>query len=495
MSKPVALTYPQLPVQTTFASPIVFEAEVLNDLKAGSSSSWAVINFSGLKYINDNLVGGHKAGDAYLQTVQEKLEFLSRSFFGDNNIRVAKDGPNFAVRLAHPEKTLEFLAKIQETFKNGVTFNYKHKEKIITQTYTAETEGRSSIINLGVLTYDRSLLSNGKIQITEGGIYCGLREEIYYLNRREINSERSGQNHIIGPNEAAVLESYRLQERLLDFGPRIEVQQGRNIEPKSRLYNAKQMTEDAVGILESGRAVHFAFIDINATSTFRSLGFAGEIMIDAIVEERIAQAAAILPKGITIYRHGRGSEEFYLLADSTKVTSEKFEQAAKRFIKALNEAPLRVLIELEALKKTEMGRQYLAEHPELKIQKLKLSNGKIVDVVPVDIRKIVRKGPDGRKYRGITVTMGIGTFDHSLKLDRETDPNDRRRPMEILFDSASHAIMEQGEIAKKKNPERKNVLLAVEFANGKPIAKTVPLFPAAPPRAFFIGAPPLPPLR
>ena len=456
------------------APAVRFEDLAYSDLAAGRSSSWVTFNLSGLKHVNDHYVGGHNpAGDAYLEAAKSKLSQISIELFGTDLI--ISNGPNLAIHAPENYNMSAFFDRVNAEFKNGIEFSYEYKGETIHASYTPATEGRPTIYNIGELKFSALRAADGTVLITREGIYRALREEIYMLNRRgsEIVTGRHNSTYVVTSDQAALLNSYSLQNRLLDFNPRVEAPAGAAIEPTSRLANGAQMQADAIRLLSSGKSAHFAFLDVNMMSSFRSLGFQGELMMDAIVEERMAQAARVLPDGVTIYRANSGSEEFYLVGDSDKVTAAQMREASQNFMRALNETPFRLLVDREAFARTTLGGQYLREHPELETQKLKLSNGKSIDVVPVDVTDVVRQSASGLRSRGITVTLGEGTITPAMVAERTA-----RGPQSaaaVTFEQVSKAITELGEVAKDLNPLRRNLQLEVDFVDGKPVGRIIPL--------------------
>ncbi|MBU0672009.1 MAG: hypothetical protein KJ732_03160, partial [Candidatus Margulisbacteria bacterium] len=384
---------------TGASTPAVFTSTTNSQLLNGQSSSWLVINLSGLKYVNDTFVGGHEAGNAYLETWQSIIrEIAVREGIPANDVTIVRDGPNFALNITDTAVGERIMTEINATYANGMDITYTHEGQQITRTISPEMlDGKTSLVNAGTITFAE------RLSITLDGIYRGLREMIYHLNRPEINSSRLGENTIINAEHAALLDSYSLETRLVNYsaimaeaGP-VLAPDGLYTEPRSGLRNNDQLIQDGTEILRSGRSVRFAFFDGNAIGSFRTLGFAGEAMMDAIVEARIAQAAAnagLAESGIRVYRHGSGSEEFYLLADES-VSPEMMEQAGQDLMRALNETPFEIRIESSS----DFGAQYTENNPEALRE---IING--TEYVRVDITQVTR-GRNGINYRGITITL------------------------------------------------------------------------------------------
>ncbi|MBN2058429.1 MAG: hypothetical protein JW782_06515 [Candidatus Saganbacteria bacterium] len=453
-------------------TPDVYTELTGTSLAAGRSSSWVVINLSGLKHVNDHFVGGHEAGNAYLRRFLEIIrETAIGQGMGPEQVRIVRDGPNFVLEVTSPEVGQRIMDSVLN-FSAGVEITYEHNRQQVRQALTPEMlDSKVSLVNTGMITFDAAELSiDGQVHISEESIYRALREQIYILNRPESSDVimRFNDEHIIDANEAGRLESYRLDLRLPDYQAMRESAASvtapealRHTEPRSGLRNYQEMILDGADILRSGSAVRFAFFDGNAMGSFRSLGFAGEAMMDAVVEVRMADAAAragMAEAGITLYRHGSGSEEFYLVADEG-VSPETMEQVARDFMFELNNTPFEIRVETSALLETEMGRLYLDQNPNAMVEVI---DG--VEYTRVDITEVTR-GRSGVEYRGLTVTLGHGTIQ---------PPADGANVVEF-FRAGSQLIMEHGEAAKNLNPSRRNVLLEVTSVNGETVGRIIPL--------------------
>lgn len=452
-----------------------YTAVTRSQLAAGQSSTWAVINLSGLKYINDTFVGGHDAGNAYLTNIQENIRFAVALELNipPEEVVIVRDGPNFAVNVPTETAGRNLIKALTFLDFQGVEFNYLYEGKNHAgQLSVSDLQGKVSLINEGLITFDAAALtdSQGNVLISDEAAYKALREQIYYLNRPEIESGRFGATHVIDAGSAAVLESYALTERVVGYSaimaeasPVLAPEGAPRADSRSRLYNVEQMRLDGAALLRQGHSVRFVFFDGNAIGSFRSLGFAGETMIDALVEARMAQAAAkagLADLGVRVYRHGAGSEEFYLTADSAKVSAEALAEANQRFLAALNSTPFEIRIEPAALQSTAAGRRYLAENPQAVRETV---NGR--EYIRVDITKVTRFSGTGQPHRGLTTTMGTGVI--APTGDTAFD---------ALFERSYKAIMEFGEAAKHANPARRNMIVDVAMSGDHAVsARIVPL--------------------
>ncbi len=414
------------------------------DLNSGKPSRWAVVNFSGLKYVNDNYTGGHVAGDAYLEAAESKIREIAGQA-GIKEIFIVRDGPNFSIHLPEGVRSNFAMSQIEAAFAQGITFQYEYKGQTLIKTYTPATEGRAKIATAGILAFDVSAK-----EMSSEAMGRARSQEIYYLNRPEAG-RRAGEIFVVDAKYGEYLETLTLKNRLIDRNPRVTAT-GPNVEPRSQLHNVDQLKLDAENMMKKGKSVRFAFFDGNAIGSWRTFGFVGELFMDAIIEQRIAEAATVLPKGVTIYRHGPGSEEFYLLADGEQYSEAQMQEMAKEFMRSLNEKPLRLKVESNTLEATEMGRRYLEAWQ-------KKNPGKAVpETLEVDVTKAVR-GRGGVYHQGITVTMGVGTIKPDSGSAQEA------------FEKGFHKIVEQGEAAKKLNPKRRNFLVQVDGDQ----AKVIPL--------------------
>jgi hypothetical protein len=460
------------------ASAEAFSTVTRLQLAAGQSSSWVVINLSGLKFINDNgnkYPGGHEAGNAYLTEYQKNIRLAASLTLGipPEEVIIVRDGPNFAVNVTNEAAGRKVIGSLSVINRTGIEFTYTYKgEKYTKALNVVDLANKTSLFSEGIVTFDANTLTDaqGRVLVSEDAIFKGLREQIYYLNRPELNSGRIGGTHLVGAAEAAILETYSLSVRLVGYDqimaearPVLAPQGAANVESRSGLYNVDQMKLDGAALLRRGHSVRFSFFDGNAIGSFRSLGFAGEAMIDSLVEARMAQAAAkagLAELGVRVYRHGGGSEEFYLTADSEKVSAEAMNKATQRFLTALNSTPFEIRIEPAALQATEAGRRYLAENPQAVRETL---NGR--EYIRVDITRVTRLSGSGQPHRAVTVTMGTGV----IKPTGDT-------AFDNLFERSFKAIMEFGEAAKQANPARRNMIVEVTMQADHAInARIIPL--------------------
>ncbi|MBN3033430.1 MAG: hypothetical protein JW873_04980 [Candidatus Saganbacteria bacterium] len=427
-------------------------------LAAGRPARWLVVNLSGLKYINDTV--SHDAGDYYLVGFSKHLRRVAESHgLPAKEIVIVRDGPHFAL-LVPDAATAEAISRDVKV-TDRLDFVYKKR----TVRLTAANLGKQTLVTPGILVYDAAELAGG---ISDKAVYRGLREEIYYLNRPEASAGRFGREFRVGRQESGYLETFtpafRLPnyDRIKEESRAVQAPAGsRYVEPHSGLRDNTQLGADATALLRGGRRVRFAFFDGNSVGAFRSLGFIGEAMMDAVVEVRFAQAASragLAEKGITLYRHGPGSEEFYLLADEN-VPPETMKTALADLMKELNESPFDLRVETSRLKETVLGRQYL--------QRFRPAVYELggVEYVTVDLTQITR-GRAGVYYRGLTVTAGFGTIElpgSSANLD-------------VYFNREKAVLMEYGEAGKKLNPQRRNLIVEVRYDNqGKAYGLVHPL--------------------
>jgi serine/threonine protein kinase/GGDEF domain-containing protein len=434
-------------------------------LAGGRSVNWVVFNISGLKHINDTV--SHKAGDHYLEAVNKVIrEAAAVNGIPAEEIVIVRKGPNFAL-LAPNAATARALCRLKVAKQFGFTYQGQPVK------LSADNLGKKSLINPGILTYEAAELApDGRVLISESAIKRGLGEEIYHLGRPEADAGRFDREFKIGREEMGRLETFDPSFRLpgyaatrAELAPVLAPADSRNIEVHSGLRNNAQLNADAAALLKDGKAVRFAFFDGNAVGAFRSHGFVGETMMDAIVEVRIAEAAqkAGLPdKGIKLYRHGSGSEEFYLLADEA-VPQATMQQGVTDLMKALNDTPFELRLETKQLRETDLGRQYLSENPRAACETI---NG--VEYTTVDLTRITR-GRAGVFHRGLTITAGFGTIQ---------PPPATTANVDVYFDQEKAVLMEHGEAAKKLNPGRRNMLVEVGFESNKPFGSVIPLEPA-----------------
>ncbi|MEE8637815.1 MAG: hypothetical protein V3T21_02105 [Candidatus Margulisiibacteriota bacterium] len=440
-----------------------FVSTVLRELKEGRSSGWVVLNFAGLKYINDHI--GHEAGNQFLVETEQSALDIAADTFGveQDQINWERFGPNFPVNLLEGREADRLMQRYGKRFENGTTYSIRLNGKKIKVTYSQATEGRSNIFNQCQLIFDADLRANGGLKITEEGIFRGLENRISELNQGVRRDER------VGLEKAALLNSYTLKLRHANPRKRVELPSGPNVEYRSGLPNVNQMLLDAAKMLEEGRSLHYAFFDINAMGAFQSIakGPNASLMMEAMAERAIGEAfyAAREASGqedIALYRHDRRSEEFYILADSNDVSLKDMRKFAEVYMKELDKA-LKLLVDREALEESQIGKGYLNKNPGLVTKSLPLDNGSKVKVVEMDVLDPVRE-KEGKQYRGLTVTMAVGTIDPHLK-----------RSAQDVLEQFRHAITEIGEAAKRLNLHRRNLLVQVDFVDGYPIGRVVPL--------------------
>jgi hypothetical protein len=346
------------------------------------------------------------------------------------------------------------MDQLAEATNRGITITYEHNKRAINRTLRPQDipGNKQALFNMGIMAFTARELAQ-----KETALYRGLRETIYYLNRPETAGYRERINNSTKINLQAGqrLADYDLSNMvqgynaIRDYSRPARAEAGQSyshhIEPRSGLRNYEQLLVDATAITRTKSPLAFAFFDINAMGAFRSLGFVGEAMMEAIIEVHLPQAAVLagLPAdGVRLYRHGAGSEEFYLLANGQEVGRKKMQACIKDLMAALNDPahPLIMKVATRDLAATEAGQCYLAAHPGTAGAEYQM----------VDLSDIIR-GRDGRNYRGITITAGYGII-NLLKTNLD--------PLQIIKERMM-PITEYGERAKNFSPERRNVMVEV----------------------------------
>ncbi|MFH1709784.1 MAG: hypothetical protein ABH860_01785 [bacterium] len=169
------------------------------------------------------------------------------------------------------------------------------------------------------------------------------------------------------------------------------------IEPDSGLLNYQAFLADFNKALASEKPGSVFFFDGDKFSAWRkSYGQVfGNKCIETILHERIFKAGreVFAKHGITFYRHGSRSEEFYLLG---RVDMKNLNKAVNEFNQALNqqfivEIPLKELSRMSQSGK-ELMESYIREHPKA------VKDGKAT----VDLTQIGRG--KNAKYSGISLT-------------------------------------------------------------------------------------------
>jgi hypothetical protein len=456
-------------------------------LADGISVGVLTINFSGLKWTNDNLA--HDAGNAFLQ--EARIRLAEALGLPEDQVLIYRSGPNYGVVYPQVEgmpdyqaRVEEVLATVAEAFSRGITFSWSMEmataenpagiteaqaEELarenpgltyevrtseglpqieFTFTYSAQTEGRSGIFNQGVIFF------NAGQRFSREAIVAAFGEQIYFLNRPEL---RAGRHGTIFEADADYLGTLSLEDRLVDYIPRENAIPSPLIEPRSGLRNAQQLEIDGGQRLQEHGQVAFAFIDGNAIGAFRSLGPLGEVMINAILEQGMPQAQEILGEHIRLYRATSGSEEFYLLGDGT-VTQAQMEETLFRFIDFLASPPpgvppIRIRVERSQLEATEMGRRYLQDfNPSSYTHTFR--NGRTAVIVEVDVRQVLR-GRGGLFVRGLTGTAGVGMIEASTP-PSGVEPGEY---YQSVFRAGRVRITDLGEIAKDLDPARVNIIM------------------------------------
>ncbi|MBI5699828.1 GGDEF domain-containing protein [Candidatus Saganbacteria bacterium] len=477
-----AATSPTLPADTIDQSQALYPQDRTGSLGSdafigltesglmnGQNVSWLLVNFSGVKWINDHW--GHEAGNAYLLRVKAILEETIGA-----PVQIVRQGPNFAVLLPENVDAAAVMRSLEGKLRAGVDFTYlrRHSDgraEIVPASYTAATEGRSRIFNQELLVYDATQ------QYSFEAIFAGLREETYYLNRPEMEYARYTIPQLIGNGlfQMVILDPQRLstlnlEERLV--GSEIPAYRedaiGSLTENRSGSENVRALEGDALNLLlESGRT-QLAVIDLNAIGAFRSLGPLGDLMIDAVLEVRVLEAAQVLEgTGITLYRHGGGSEEYYLAGD---VSEEQMANATRQFLEALNAEPLVLRVEVSDLESTAMGRrtlEYLKETGQYQPYQHTFENGQSAQVVDVDLTRVTRGilQPDGtyKTFLGLSGTAATGEIrrpaDGEILEIRPEFRNNRFGVILEAFARGRDAVMELVEQAKPNNPNRDNLIV------------------------------------
>lgn len=420
-------------------APMTFVSQTQANLSAGKPASWLMINFSGIKKVNDDFTGGHKAGNALIAVIENKIQAI----FGKNAF-IMRDGTTFSVFIEQDSDKQALLRRCQAEFDQGIEFETVLPEGKIKQVYSRETTQRENLFRAGILTYAKDV----KLSAEAMGISRGL--QVFYLNRpnNPRAGARIGQEYVIGKAMEQYLKSMTVDEGHVNPYPRV-TGNGAYIEKRSGLNNVLQLEQDGTMLLATGKSLRYGFMDLNATSKHRCAEEAGDRMINMIMERRIAEAATVLPKEITIHRHGGASEEFYFLADADLISEEQMIEALKSFLKALNDLPLLMKVLRNELESNETGRRYLRN----------IKDNGVEEIINVDITRYIR-GWEGDYNRGITGTLGVGTIHPNPTL-----------PVREAFERQRYHITAHGEAAKKINPKRHNMIVAVD----KDGMKVIPL--------------------
>lgn len=438
-------------------------------LMNGQNVRWLLVNFSGLKWSNDHW--GHEAGNAYLLRVKAILEEVVGA-----PVQIVRQGPNFAILLPQDLDAAAVMRGLELKLRSGVDFSYlrRHRDgrtEIIPANYSTATEGRSRIFNQELLVYDASQ------EYSLEGIFAGLREETYYLNRPEMEFYRHTTPQLIGGGhfQMVVLDPQRLStlnlnDRLVksEVPAHREDSIGSLTESRSGAENVRALDGDALNLLLENGQMRLAVIDLNAIGAFRSLGPLGDLMIDAVLEVRVLEAAKTLEgTGITLYRHGGGSEEYYLAGD---VSEEQMAAATRLFLEALNAEPLVLRIDVSDLESTAMGRQtleYLKQTGQYQPYQHTFENGQSAQVVDVDLTRVVRGSlqPDGtyKTFIGLTGTAAIGEIrrpadGETLEVRPEFRDHRFGEILEVIA-RGRESVMDLVEKAKWDNAHRDNLVV------------------------------------
>ncbi|OGB87650.1 hypothetical protein A3H38_04080 [candidate division WOR-1 bacterium RIFCSPLOWO2_02_FULL_46_20] len=478
-------------------------------LGSGEVVRVGVINLP-LSTVNNSFPGGHEAGNAFIRACIDGARRVSSEIFNipEYQVEIARSGPTFFIRIpegAGVEVPANFIADINAALGREVAFSYEFEGLRHERIYNTATDGRERVASVGIVVL------NPNIGISEIGIGNALDNEGSILNQtgsNEQTAQRLNEVHTVTAEEAMYFDGLNPEERVVGFeqindrAEPVRLPEGHpNAEPQSRLPNINQVNQDGIMTIESGHGLRYATLDGNVFSSFGSLG--AEVFgvgVDGLIELRVAEAASranFHDLDITISRYGEGSEEFFITADAERVTAETFATAIQDFMVNLNE-PFEVRIETGSLAQSEMGPQYLADHPdavtedrvnrsalerfELGRQYLAEYPNAIVDggversvleaselgrsfleahpetvanYTHVDLTDCLRRSirATGTEYhRGFTITLAQGVI----------MPRPDLAPEDVI-QRATRAINALGEAAKALNPNRQNFNVGVRF--------------------------------
>ena len=188
------------------------------------------------------------------------------------------------------------------------------------------------------------------------------------------------------------------------------------IEPDSGLLNYSAFQTDLKEALSQGKKSSIFFFDGDKFSAWKkSYGqLFGNKTIEKVLQERIFKAKEVFEKyGVTFYRHGSRSEEFYILGE---VDTATLNQAVAEFEEALNQPFIEEISTEDLNKMPQSGKELINDY--MRQNPASVKDGKMI----VDLTRIGR-GKNG-KFSGISLTgMGAKLENNETlkKLIKDTD--------------------------------------------------------------------------
>lgn len=425
-------------------------AKVTQDLIAkGKKATWVSVNVSKLKYFNDTF--GHKAGDAYLQALTDKLIEATKGTAYEiaGKPMVVRQGPNFFILLEEGADVKLALKQFDQVVK-GQKFEF----------WFENAEGDkvpwemdlSPNVNDNILVFDPATGEYAKIDI-----HNAANQNIHYLNQKKLVGEQITVN-------AKEMAKFRLTDRIVEYSKYV------GLKPFSYIGEFKKAVTDHIIEMQQGKAGKgaVAYFDGNKTGGYRAWGFAGEVMIDALFQKRLPLIVqeVFTNKGydVTVVRYGAGSEEFFIFGKD--MDGETMKKCMLEFMDKLSE-PFKVRMEVSELKKTKLGQAFLSgELTGTKPGKYLYTydNGSQAWVVDVDIND--PRGPKG-EYKGAAITAAVKEIElyDKGKIQAEAELSGKK-PADLIYEQNKDAVEKLGESAKEANGLRGNVLVTSK-GNGK----------------------------
>jgi|GEM_PF-2108312 len=425
-------------------------AKVTQDLLAkGKKATWVSVNVSKLKYFNDTF--GHKAGDAYLQALTDKLIEATKGTAYEiaGKPMVVRQGPNFFI-LLEEGADVKLAQKQFDQVVKGQKFEFVFENaEGVKEVWEMDLAPH---VNQNVMVFDPATGEYAKVDI-----HNAANQNIHYLNQKQLVGEQITVN-------AKEMAKFRLTDRIVEYSKYV------GLKPLAYIEAFEKAMTDHIIEMQQGKAGKgaVAYFDGNKTGGYRAWGFAGEIMIDALFQKRLPLIVqeVFTSKGydVTVVRYGPGSEEFFIFGKD--MDGETMKKCMLEFMDKLSE-PFKVRMEVSELKKTKLGQAYLSGELTGKKPGKYLhtyDNGSKAWVVNVDIND--PRGPKG-EYKGAAITAAVKEIElyDKGKIQAEAELSGKK-PADIIYKMNKDAVEELGESAKKANGLRGNVLVTSK-GNGK----------------------------